>query len=245
MAAASRARTHVVDPHQVRTGQDGRSDGSQRGILPASNRRIHSLIERRQGSAQKCLTGNTSKQRLSQAAQFFKTRQQRVILFERIPKPNPGSRTIRSRSIPAFQCLLATAAATPPDQGHDLLSVQGGQRCHSSGRPRVCISTTPQPAAAQTWAIASSHKKPLTSLTISAPASSAAAAVCGLVGIDGENGIRPMAQNAFQHRNHPVDLLLKRHWLRAFPAGWIRRRYRRYPPRPRTSPERVRSPCAG
>ena len=51
---------------------------------------------------------------------------------------------------------------------------------HSSGRPRVCISTTPQPASAQTAAISASHRKPLTSFTISAPAFRAARAVAAL-----------------------------------------------------------------
>src|SRR5579875_835605 len=51
---------------------------------------------------------------------------------------------------------------------------------HCSGRPRVCDSTTPAPARAQTSASAGSQAKPLTSLTISAPAASAAPAVAAL-----------------------------------------------------------------
>ncbi len=39
-------RTHVVDPYQVRTGQDGGGDGCQRRISPAPDRHVHSLIER-------------------------------------------------------------------------------------------------------------------------------------------------------------------------------------------------------
>ena len=70
------ARTHVVNPYQVRTGQDGGGDGCQRGISPAIHRDIHSLIERRQGSTQKSLARDACQQRLSQAAQFLQAREQ-------------------------------------------------------------------------------------------------------------------------------------------------------------------------
>ena len=55
-----------------------------------------------------------------------------------------------------------------------------GSPLHSSGRPRVCINTTPHASSAQVDAIASSQRKPLTSLTISAPAATVAFAVSAL-----------------------------------------------------------------
>ncbi len=70
-----------MNPYHVRTGQNSGCDGCQRGIAPASDWRIYPLIERRQGSAQKSFARGACQERLAQAAQFLKAREQRVILL--------------------------------------------------------------------------------------------------------------------------------------------------------------------
>ncbi len=98
-----------------------------------------------------------------------------------------------------------------------------GSACHSSGRPRVCISTTPQPAAAQTWAIASIPQE--------------AADIVNDLGSGMECGRGGLRIYRYRWRELTPDdgaarlPAPERHGrsppgcppARAFPAGWIRR----------------------
>ena len=56
------------------------------------------------------------------------------------------------------------------------ISEAGGSERHSSGRPRMCISTPPHFSSAKVRFICGSHRNPLTSFTTSAPALTAALA---------------------------------------------------------------------
>ena len=56
----------------------------------------------------------------------------------------------------------------------------GGSDPHSAGRPRLCISTAPTFSSASVFTIFASQRKPLTSFTTSAPASTAARATLAL-----------------------------------------------------------------
>ena len=82
--------------------------------------------------------------------------------------------------IPAA-CAAARLAANP---SRTVASTASGASCgcvrHASGQPRECDSATPAPNSAQTCAMPGPQVKPLTSLTISAPARSAARAVAAL-----------------------------------------------------------------
>ena len=69
-----------------------------------------------------------------------------------------------------------------------------GQSC---GRPRVCMRMAPQPSSAQVADMAGSQRWPLTSLTISAPASMARRAVAGVEGVDGEDGFGMLFEDGF------------------------------------------------
>jgi hypothetical protein len=82
-----------------------------------------------------------------------------------------------SRATPAISAARARNSRSPSTSGITSSRASAGSIRHSCGRPRVCIRTAPHPSAAQVEDIAASHRCPLTSLTISAPASTAMRAV--------------------------------------------------------------------
>ena len=63
------------------------------------------------------------------------------------------------------------------DEREDASGARGGRVGQSVGRPRVCMRMAPQRRWAQVADMAGSQRWPLTSLTISAPASMARRAV--------------------------------------------------------------------
>ena len=85
---------------------------------------------------------------------------------------------MRSRFMPA------TTAASERSRSSRLTAVttseKGGNVFHSWGRPRICISTAPHFSSASVFLICASQRNPLTSLTISAPAFTAARATAAL-----------------------------------------------------------------
>ncbi len=90
----------------------------------------------------------------------------------------PGSTTIRFLLIPANSACCTrsrNSRFTKPT-----ISATGGRLFHSSGSPRMCISTRPQDRPATVFFISGSHCSPLTSFTISAPVSTAARATVAL-----------------------------------------------------------------
>ena len=94
------------------------------------------------------------------------------------PNPIPGSTQIRSRPTPAISKALTRSAKNLPTS--PTTSSYIGSSCIVCGVPRICIATTPQSASATT-STAPLARKPLTSLTIAAPFSSAAAITLGFI----------------------------------------------------------------
>ena len=91
-----------------------------------------------------------------------------------LPNPMPGSIAWRSAGIPAASAAsqhAARVALTSPNK-----SSYRTFDCIVRGLPRMCMSTTAAPAEAATSRISGSRLPPLTSLTMTAPSSTAAAA---------------------------------------------------------------------
>ena len=110
--------------------------------------------------------------------QLVEALEQRIIFLKALPNPNPGSSTIRSRFTPP---ICATSAHARSSRFTSItISDTGGNVRHSSGRPRMCISTAPHFNPASVFTIRGSQRNPLTSFTISAPAATAALATFAL-----------------------------------------------------------------
>ncbi len=91
-----------------------------------------------------------------------------------LPKPIPGSSQIRDSSIPA--ATAATSRAARKSRTSATTSPYSGLTCIVRGSPAMCMRTTPAPRSATSPAISGSPRRAVTSLTIVAPASSAASA---------------------------------------------------------------------
>ena len=95
----------------------------------------------------------------------------------RLPKPKPGSRAMRSGALPAASACPRLACSPERTSGSTCSADQADWFFHSLGRPRVCIRIAPHCSCAMVCAMSASHRRPDTSLTISAPASTASRAV--------------------------------------------------------------------
>ena len=110
-----------------------------------------------------------------------------------------GSSTMESGAMPAARAKSRLAARPVCTNFNSASGASFSCALHWSGRPRVCINTTPHRAWAQTPAISASQVNPLTSLMISAPAASAARAVADLYGVDGDHRVGASLENALQY----------------------------------------------
>ena len=90
-----------------------------------------------------------------------------------LPKPMPGSSTMRSRRMPALQAISSEREKNSVTSA--TISIAG------SARSRLCMMTTGAPCSATTRAMSGSRCRPHTSLTMAAPASSAHAATLALI----------------------------------------------------------------
>ena len=121
-----------------------------------------------------------------------------------LPKPMPGSTTIRSALNTRRDCAVNPHSAEtlqfrPRYQGKPCLSASPpGFRGYASEPDRLQIRQQPP-------AIRGSNVMALMSLTISAPACRAAAATRGFPGIDGE-GHRYLPDKPFNNRHDPLQL---------------------------------------
>ena len=95
-----------------------------------------------------------------------------------LPNPKPGSSTRRSRFTPPI-CARSARSRSSRFTSVTMSEIRGRVR-HSSGRPRMCINTAPHFRLAIVLGICASQRNPLTSLTISAPAATAARATPAL-----------------------------------------------------------------
>src|SRR5579862_269368 len=103
-----------------------------------------------------------------------------------LPKPMPGSSTIRSWGMPALQAISSEREKKSVTSA--MMSIAG------SAASRLCITMTGAPCAATTRAMSRSRCRPHTSLTIEAPASSAQSATAAFI-VSIDTGI-PMAATA-------------------------------------------------
>ena len=169
---------HADDRRAV---EDCRRHRRQAGVLARVEWGIASAEERRERVTEKRFAAQAREQRPAELEEFGLTVEQHVILAESLAEAVAGieHNLIRLRFRPA--CAAARLAANP---SRTVASNASGASCgcvrHASGRPRVCDRTTPAPNSAQTCAMPGSQVNPLTSLTISAPAWSAARAVAAL-----------------------------------------------------------------
>ena len=85
---------------------------------------------------------------------------------------------MRSRCTPAETAASAHCCSSALTRR--TTSSGGGKLRHCSGRPRMCMRTAPHPRSASVLSMFRSQRNPLTSFTISAPASAAARATAAL-----------------------------------------------------------------
>jgi len=105
----------------------------------------------------------------------------------RLPKPRPGSSTMRLLSTPERRARLALASRSLTTAL--IMSGIGGSFAHVSGVPRIWFKIRPASLSTTTFASSGSKVKPLGSLMISAPCSIARAATSALY-VSTEMGIR-------------------------------------------------------
>ena len=160
--------------------------------------------------------GNPEQQRPARRTEPVQRTQQRQIVIEGFAKTDARIETQRlgidaggDQRLPAAR--RKTRAPRPPHPR------SAARCCMVRGSPCMCITTTPQALAAQTPGIAGSARSPLTSLTMSAPAASAAAATGGLRGVDGDQPV-PLGPQRGHHRNGAGDFLGRGNRRRARPG---------------------------
>ena len=130
-----------------------------------------------------------------------------------LPKPMPGSSTMRSRAMPARAAMSSERAKNAVTSA--MMSIAG------SAASRLCMTMTGTPCSATTRAMSGSRCRPHTSLTIAAPASSAQAATAAFMRVDRDRDAE--RDDVRQDRRKPRALLVERHADRtAIGAGRFR-----------------------
>ena len=135
-------------------------------------------VEGREGVAEEAFAGDAGEQRLAERGELGKAAQQRVVRVLYFAEAEAGVEDDAFRRDAGCEGCAEPLGELALDQRQDFLAVRaaGATSNPMGGRARASGST-PQWRSAQVAAMASSQSRPLTSLTISAPAAMAARAV--------------------------------------------------------------------
>ena len=162
----------IVDTKNIGAGEHRRHRGGETAFKPLVGFQTQNLTD-------KALRETPTTSGWPRAGKAAQAAQQLQIVLEILPKPIPGSMTIACGSYAGIQRFIELRGEKVSHFAHDVAD-SCGSACMVRGVPCICIRITGTFSSATSEAIAESKRKALMSLTMSAPASSAARATWAL-----------------------------------------------------------------